>query len=126
MAPLLLLTTVKSVGNNRGQAAIEAALAIPALMAGFAVVLYLGYHALVYFCAAYHLEEAIVCATQAERRAECEQTLRRQLQSVVLFGEKPVTSLQVNSSQISGRVEIRLYEKIRVEKTLWRSLERNL
>lgn len=114
------------MGNSRGQAAIEAALAIPLLSIGFALVLYLSYHGLVYFYASYNLEEALICATQENQRPLCERGLQRRIRSVLIFNENAQISLSVGRDLVSGRVEIPLYERIRMEKTLRRSLEKNL
>ena len=112
--------------NNRGQVLIEGILVLPILTLAFSLLLYLAYHGLCYFHASYRLEEALICMTDSRQKTLCERELRQGLLSTLLFREKVQIQLQSSSNRITGRIEIALAQKLRIEKNLLLPLEKNL
>jgi|GEM_PF-5027520 hypothetical protein len=91
--------------GQRGQAMIEAALALPIVLAAILAVGMISYACLAYYSVDYHLHEALVCATH-KASYTCERDLRKRIVNSLPFGK--ITDLDVHSENRGARGRVRV------------------
>ena len=94
--------------GQKGQAMIEAAIAMPIVLAAILSIGMMVYAALVYYSVDYPLHEALVCSTYQSRH-KCEQDLRRRIDKVLSFGEIVNLNIRGQHATAQGKVTIRLF-----------------
>lgn len=102
--------------DAKGQSTIEAALALPVIVAILTAMAAIAYRASIYFWTDYHLHEAIICLDSQSRRT-CEDYLNARIKKALLFEEDLETKLQSHRKKISGEVRIGLKPKLFLKQT---------
>lgn len=93
--------------NAKGQSTIEAALALPVIVALVLTMATISYRASVYFWADHQLHEAIICLDSLTVNI-CEKDLNHRIKQALLFKEDLKIKLQKNRSQFVGEVLVNL------------------
>lgn len=93
--------------NAKGQSTIEAALALPVIVAITMTMATISYRASVYFWADYQLHEAIICLDSLSIKA-CEQDLNSKIKKVLLFQEEIKIKLKNPRNYSAGEVQLAL------------------
>lgn len=100
--------------NAKGQSTIEAALALPVIVALALTMATISYRASVYFWADHNLHEAIICLDSISAKV-CEEDFKRRIRPALLFKEDSKIKLQKHRAYFTGEVLLNLKPPITIK-----------